>query len=97
MKNGKNIGTAAQPLAFRKTQGPALEWYRWLWRRYVPAERANELDVFDERDNLVEVLDHVPDLAVAHAAFEAGAAKYPDKRIFLREKARVIRRSDEQD
>ncbi|HKD40354.1 MAG TPA: hypothetical protein VKB87_08725 [Myxococcaceae bacterium] len=53
--------------------------------------------MFDERDNLVEVLDHVPDLAVAHAAFEAGAAKYPDKRIFLREKARVIRRSDEQD
>jgi hypothetical protein len=35
------------------------------------------------------------DLAVAHAAFEAALAKYPDKRLFLRERARVIRRYDE--
>jgi hypothetical protein len=53
------------------------------------------LDVFDERDNLVEVLGRLADLSVAHAAFESVCAKYPDKRIFLREKARVIRRYDE--
>ena len=49
------------------------------------------LDVFDERDNFVEVFGRFADLAVAHAA----CAKYPDKRIFLREKCRVIRRYDE--
>jgi hypothetical protein len=53
------------------------------------------IDVYDERDSLVEVLGRLADLAVAHAAFEAALAKYPDKRIFLRERARVIRRSDE--
>ena len=37
----------------------------------------------------------VADLAVAHAAFEAALAKYPEKRLFLRERARVIRRYDE--
>jgi hypothetical protein len=46
------------------------------------------LDVFDERENLVEVLGRLADLAVAHAA-------YPDKRLFLRERARVLRRYDE--
>jgi hypothetical protein len=53
------------------------------------------LDVFDEHDNLVEVLGRLADLAVAHAAFEAAAAKYPEKHICLRERARVIRRYDE--
>jgi len=52
------------------------------------------IDVFDERDNLIEVLGRVADLAVAHAAFDAAVAKYPDKRIFIRDKARVIRSSD---
>jgi hypothetical protein len=52
---------------------------------------------FDERDHLVEVLGRVADLAVAHAAFGAAVAKYPDKRIFIREKARVIRCYDEMD
>jgi hypothetical protein len=52
------------------------------------------LDVYDERDNLVEVLGRVADLAVAHAAFEAVVAKYPTKRIFIREGCRVIRSSD---
>jgi hypothetical protein len=50
------------------------------------------LDVFDERDNLVEVLGRVAaDLEVAYAAFEAAVAQYPEKRIFLRETCRVHR------
>jgi len=53
------------------------------------------IEVFDARGNLVEVLGRAADLAVAHAAFAAACAKYPDKRIFLREKCRVIRRYDE--
>jgi len=53
------------------------------------------IDVFDEGDNLVEILGRLADLAVARAAFDAAVAKYPEKRICLREKARVIRRSDE--
>ncbi len=53
------------------------------------------LDVYDERDNIIECLGRLADLSVAHAAFEAALAKYPDKRLFLRERARVIRRYDE--
>src|SRR5215472_7171711 len=34
--------------------------------------------------SLLEVLSRGADLAVAHAAFEAAVAKYPDKRIFAR-------------
>jgi len=52
------------------------------------------LDVFDERGNLLEALGRLADLAVAFEAFEAAAVKHPDKRLFLREGARVIRRSD---
>lgn len=66
---------------------------------YQPPGRVAEhlrysLDVFDEDGNLVEVLGRVADLAVAHGAFEAAVAKYPDKRICIREKARAIRSSD---
>ena len=53
------------------------------------------LDVFDAGDNLIEVLGRVADLAVAHAAFEATAAKYPAKSICIRERCRVIRSSDQ--
>jgi hypothetical protein len=53
------------------------------------------LDVYDERDCFVETVGAVADLSVAHAAFEAAVEKYPDKRLFLRERARVIRRYDE--
>jgi hypothetical protein len=52
------------------------------------------LDVFDECGHIVEVLGRLADLAVAIAAFDAAVAKYPGKRILLREKARVIRSSD---
>ncbi len=38
------------------------------------------VDVFDERESLVEVLGRLADLSVAHAAFEAALAKYPGKR-----------------
>jgi hypothetical protein len=63
-------------------------------RRPVESLRYS-LDVFDDRDNLIEVLGRLADLAVAHAAFQAAANKYPGKRIFLRESARVIRCFDE--
>jgi hypothetical protein len=67
---------------------------------YTPARPTVEhlrysIDGFDAGDNLVEVLGRLADLSVAHAAFEAAVAKYPEKRIFLRERARVIRRFDE--
>ena len=52
------------------------------------------IDVFDGHDNLVEVLGRLADLGVAHAAFEAAVAKYPDKRICIRQTCRVIRSSD---
>jgi hypothetical protein len=45
--------------------------------------------------NLIEVLGSVADLAVAHAALRAACGKYPGKRIFLRERCRVIKRHDE--
>jgi|HubBroStandDraft_6_1064221.scaffolds.fasta_scaffold801096_1 hypothetical protein len=47
------------------------------------------IEVFDERDNLVEVLRRLADLPVAHAVFEAAVAKYPAMRICIRDLARV--------
>jgi hypothetical protein len=38
------------------------------------------LDVFDVRDNLVEVLGRLADLETARSAFAAAVAKYPSKR-----------------
>jgi hypothetical protein len=53
------------------------------------------LDVYDERDNHVETIGRLADLSVAHAALRAAVDKHPGKRIFLRERARVIKRYDE--
>jgi len=53
------------------------------------------IDVFDMGDNLVDVLGRLADLDPARAAFRAAVAKYPDKRIFIRNGARVIASSDE--
>ena len=65
---------------------------------YSPPEPVESLryssDVYDAGDNLVEVLGRLADLPVAHAAFEALTAKYPEKRICIRERCRVIRSSD---
>ena len=58
---------------------------------------AYSIGVFDERDNVVEILCRVADLSVAQAAFEAAVANYPDMRIFLRQVCRVIRSSDRED
>ena len=67
-----------------------------VFERREPVESLRySIDVYDDHDNLVEVLGRVADLAVAHAAFEAAVAKYPDKRICIRERCRVIRRYDE--
>jgi hypothetical protein len=44
--------------------------------------------------NYVELLGRLADLSVAHAAFEAAVARYPDKRICIRDRVRVIWRSD---
>jgi len=53
------------------------------------------IDVFDERDNLVEVLGRVSELDLAKVTFRAACIKHPKKRIFVREGARVISRSGE--
>ena len=53
------------------------------------------IDVFDERDNLVEVLGRVSELDLAKVTFRAARIKHPKKRIFVREGSRVIDRSDE--
>ncbi len=52
------------------------------------------IDVYDERDNYVECLGRLADLFLAQVAFQAAAAKWPEKRLFLRDRARVIRRYD---
>ena len=53
------------------------------------------IDVFDERDNLVEVLGRVSELDLAKVTFRAACIKHPKKRIFVRDGTRVIARSDE--
>ena len=53
------------------------------------------IDVFDERDSLVEVLGRVSELDLAKVTFRAARIKHPKKRIFVREGSRVIDRSDE--
>ena len=53
------------------------------------------IDVFDERDNLVEGLGRVSELDLAKVTFRAACIKHPKKRIFVREGARVIGRWDE--
>jgi hypothetical protein len=68
---------------------------RVVFERPDPVETLRySLDVFDARDNLVEVLGRLADLSVAQAAHEAALKKYPDKRICLRQTCRVIRSSD---
>jgi hypothetical protein len=67
---------------------------------YEPPNRVEDdlkytIDVYDERDNAIECLGRLHDLDAAIAAFKACCAKYPDKRIFVRDRARVIRRYDE--
>jgi hypothetical protein len=67
---------------------------------YVPPDRVDEdlrytIDVYDARDNFIECLGRLHDLDAAIAAFNACRAKYPDRRIFLRQRGRVIRRYDE--
>jgi len=49
----------------------------------------HSIDVYGACDNLVEVLGRLADLAPAHAAFEAAVAKYPEKRICIRERGRI--------
>jgi hypothetical protein len=63
---------------------------RYIRGRRVVFERREQvetlrysIDVFDERDNLIEVLGRLADLAPAQAAYEAALKKYPDKRICL--------------
>jgi hypothetical protein len=66
-----------------------------IFERPDPVETLRySLDVFDAGDNLIEVLGRLADLSAAQAAYEAAVAKYPDKRICLRQMCRVIRSSD---
>lgn len=64
-------------------------------RRELVENLRYRIDLFDEGGNLVEVLGRLADISVVVAAFEDACAKYPDKRIFLRQMCRVIRRYDE--
>jgi hypothetical protein len=59
-----------------------------------PADMRYSIDVFDERDNLVEVLGRVSEMDLAKVTFRAACIKHPKKRIFVREGARVIARWD---
>ena len=52
------------------------------------------VDVYSETDSLLEVLGRLHDLDAARAAYGAAVRKCPDKRIMLRWKAQVLRRSD---
>jgi hypothetical protein len=66
---------------------------------YVPPNRVEEnlrytIDVYDARDNFIECLGRLHDLDAAIAAFNACCAKYPSKRIFVRDRGRVIRSSE---
>jgi hypothetical protein len=68
---------------------------RKVFERREPVENLPfTLDVFDASDNFIEVLGRLADLSVAQATYEAAVAKYPDKRICLRQTCRVIRCSD---
>ncbi len=70
---------------FRTITGDRLPWRTWIENlRY-------SIDVFDDGGNLIEVLGKLADLDPAIAAFKAAVAKYPEKRICIRERARVIR------
>jgi hypothetical protein len=62
---------------------------RVVFERREPVETLRySLDVFDDRDNLIEVLGRLADLGVAQAAYEAAVRKHPDKRICLRQTCR---------
>jgi hypothetical protein len=50
--------------------------------------------LFDDQDTLVEVLGRLADLSVSHETFKAAVAKYPEKRICIRDRACVIRSGD---
>ena len=55
------------------------------------------VEVFDERDNLIEVLARLHDLDAARAAYTSCRAKYPTKLLYLSQGGRILRRSDRDD
>jgi len=75
---------------------------RIVREQYVPPDRVPEdlrfeVAVFDAGDNFIECLGRLHDLDAGIAAFKACCAKYPTKRIFLKDGGRVIRRYDRPD
>jgi hypothetical protein len=52
------------------------------------------VEVFDERDDLKEVLARLHDLDAARAAYTACRMKYPAKIIYLCQGGRILQRSD---
>lgn len=76
-------------MALRSIPGDRLPTHRWV------EDLRYSIDVFDAHDNLVEILGKLADIDVAKVAYRAAIIKYPNKRIFIRERARVIARSDE--
>ena len=53
------------------------------------------LDVFDDNGNLIEVLARIGELDIALAAFRAALDMRRNNLVMLRDKGRVLRRSDE--
>ena len=49
------------------------------------------IDVWDDRDNLIEHIGKISNLTVARAAFEAAVLERPGKEITIRQGIRVVR------
>ena len=52
---------------------------------------AYSIDVWDDRDNLIEHIGKISNLMVARAAFDAAVLERPGKPVTLRQGARVVR------
>jgi hypothetical protein len=52
------------------------------------------VDIFDAKGNLEEVVGRVESLDAANAVYDLACKKYQTKLVYLRERARVLRRSD---
>jgi hypothetical protein len=80
------VGMTKPPLCIIREGDAVPQW---------PEELLYSVDAFDPRENLSRVLARVSDIDVALAAFMTAVVKFPNKRITLRDGARIIRRSDE--
>jgi hypothetical protein len=85
------VGLAAAWWRSRRIESAGHEALRTADRRSALHARR----IYDERGNYVELIGRLADLSGAEAALRAAVEKHPGKRIFLRERCRVIKRYDE--